>query len=100
MYEKESGERNFGYNFDSLKSRLNHEMEEKGIVAWDCLPLPIAEIPPPQALDMEEAVEELGCRGTAVATVEPAEAGNGGTRCRYNPLLLLSPLPRHEAAEA
>ena len=33
MIEKELGERNFG--FDSLKSRLNHDMEEKGIVAWD-----------------------------------------------------------------
>ena len=36
MIEKELGERNFG--FDSLKSRLNCEMEEKGIVARDCLP--------------------------------------------------------------
>ena len=31
MVEKELGERNFG--FDSLKSRLNHDMEEKEIVA-------------------------------------------------------------------
>ena len=30
------GERNFG--FDSLKSRSNRHMEEKGIVAWDSLP--------------------------------------------------------------
>ena len=30
------GERNFG--FDSLKSRLNCDMEEKGIVARDCCP--------------------------------------------------------------
>ena len=30
MVEKELGESNFG--FDSLKSRLNHDMEEKGIV--------------------------------------------------------------------
>ena len=36
MAEKELGERNFG--FDSLKSRLNLYMEEKGIVAHDCLP--------------------------------------------------------------
>ena len=36
MVEKELGERNFG--FDSLKSRLNRDMEEKGIVARDVLP--------------------------------------------------------------
>ena len=36
MVEKEWGERNFG--FDSLNSRLNRDMEEKGIVARDCLP--------------------------------------------------------------
>ena len=36
MVEKELEERNFG--FDSLKFRLNHDMEEKGIVAQDCLP--------------------------------------------------------------
>ena len=36
MVEKEFGERNFG--FDSLKSRLNRDMEDKGIVARDCLP--------------------------------------------------------------
>ncbi|CAL8370459.1 unnamed protein product [Boreogadus saida] len=36
MVEKELGEGNFG--FDSLKY-MNHDMEEKGIVARDCLPL-------------------------------------------------------------
>ena len=36
MVEKELGERNFG--FDSLKY-MNHDMEEKGIVGRDCLPL-------------------------------------------------------------
>ena len=36
MVEKELGERNFG--FDSLKY-MNHDMEEKGIVARYCLPL-------------------------------------------------------------
>ena len=35
MVEKELGERNFG--FDSLKSRLKRDMEEKGIAARDCL---------------------------------------------------------------
>ena len=35
MVEKELGERNFG--FDSLKSRFNCNMEEKGIVAV-CIP--------------------------------------------------------------
>ena len=35
MVEKEFGERNFG--FDSLKY-MNRNMEEKGIVASDCLP--------------------------------------------------------------
>ena len=48
MVEKELGERNFA--FDSLKSRLNRDMEEKGIVAWDCLLLP-------QACDMDEAAK-------------------------------------------
>ena len=32
MKEKELGERNYG-NFDSLKSRLNRDMKEKGITA-------------------------------------------------------------------
>ena len=68
MKKKELGERNFG--FDSLKSRQNHDMEEKGIVARDCLPLPVVEGPPPLAPSMEEA----------------AEAGGGGAHCRYNPL--------------
>ncbi|CAL8250324.1 unnamed protein product [Boreogadus saida] len=36
MVEKELGERNFG--FDSLKY-MNRDMEEKGIVARECLPL-------------------------------------------------------------
>ena len=36
MVEKELGERNFG--FDSLKN-MNHDMEEKGIVARECLTL-------------------------------------------------------------
>ena len=36
IVEKELGERNFG--FDSLKY-TNHDMEEKGIVARECLPL-------------------------------------------------------------
>ncbi|CAL8388825.1 unnamed protein product [Boreogadus saida] len=35
MVEKESAERNFG--FDSMKY-MNRDMEEKGIVACDCLP--------------------------------------------------------------
>ena len=38
MVEKELGERNFC--FDSLKSKLNHDMEEKGIVARVCLEHP------------------------------------------------------------
>ena len=37
MVEKELGQRNF--SFDSLKSRLNRNMEEKEIVARDYLPL-------------------------------------------------------------
>ena len=55
VVEKELGETNFG--FDSVKSILNHDMEEKGIVARDCLLLPVAEVPPPRARDMEEAAE-------------------------------------------
>ena len=56
VVEKELGERNFG--FDSLKSRLNRNMEEKGIVAWDCLPLPAACFPLPTAR----------CRGTTATS--------------------------------
>ena len=55
VVEKELGKRNFG--FDSLKSRLNHDLEEKGIVARDCLLLPVAEVPQPRARVMEEAAE-------------------------------------------
>ena len=36
MVENELGKRNFG--FDSLKN-MNHDMEEKGIVGGECLPL-------------------------------------------------------------
>ena len=36
MVEKELGGRNFG--FDSLKN-MNHDIEEKGIVGGECLPL-------------------------------------------------------------
>ena len=36
IVEKELGERDF--SFDSLKY-MNHDMEEKGIVARECLPL-------------------------------------------------------------
>jgi hypothetical protein len=36
MVENEFGEKNFG--FDSLMY-MNHEMEEKGIVGRECLPL-------------------------------------------------------------
>ena len=44
MVEKELGESNFG--FDSLKCRLNHDMEEKGIIAVrGLLPAPWAELP-------------------------------------------------------
>ena len=35
MVEKELGERNFG--FDPLKSRWNRNLEDKGIVARNCL---------------------------------------------------------------
>ena len=36
MVENELGERNFG--FDNLKN-MNHDMEEKGLVGCECLPL-------------------------------------------------------------
>ena len=36
MVENELGERNFGFDF--LKN-MNHDMEEKGIVGGECLPL-------------------------------------------------------------
>jgi hypothetical protein len=60
MVEKELGERIFG--FDSLKY-LNHDMEEKGIVASDCLPL------------------EPRCRGTTASAL-PATGGGGASAAR------------------
>ncbi|CAL8395239.1 unnamed protein product [Boreogadus saida] len=44
MVENELGERNFG--FDSLKY-MNHDMEEKGIVGRECIPLEPC-FPPPR----------------------------------------------------
>ncbi|CAL8380147.1 unnamed protein product [Boreogadus saida] len=58
MVEKEFGERNFG--FDSLKY-MNRDMEEKGIVAHDCLPLepPCREAPSTASLlQIDVEVEE------------------------------------------
>ena len=55
MVEKELGERNFG--FDSLKN-MNHDIEEKVIVARECLQLeprfrlPAAEGPPPRCFPL------------------------------------------------
>jgi hypothetical protein len=60
MVEKELGERNFG--FDSLKYP---DMEEKGIVASDCLPLE-PRFPLPAAR----------CRGTTASAL-PAAGGGG-----------------------
>ncbi|CAL8387580.1 unnamed protein product [Boreogadus saida] len=59
IVEKELGKRNFG--FDSLKY-MNQDMEEKGIVAHDCLqleprfPLPAIEGPQPRHCPLQEAV--------------------------------------------
>ncbi|CAL8340873.1 unnamed protein product [Boreogadus saida] len=60
MVEKELGERNFG--FESLKY-MNHDMEEKGIVARDCLPLePRYGRTTASALPTAEAVVPLAAR--------------------------------------
>ena len=73
MVEKELGQRNFG--FDSLKSRLNRDMEEKGIVARDCLPpephCPLPAARPRRCLsnDMEEAAEASPPRGTSADSI-------------------------------
>ncbi|CAL8351912.1 unnamed protein product [Boreogadus saida] len=48
MVENELGERNFG--FDSLKY-MNHDMEEKGIVGRECIPLEPCFPPPRQRTD-------------------------------------------------
>ncbi|CAL8349437.1 unnamed protein product [Boreogadus saida] len=64
MIEKELGGRNFG--FDSLKY-MNHDMEEKAIVARDCIPLeprfPLsaAEGPPPRCCLLQEEVVPKRC---------------------------------------
>ncbi|CAL8354812.1 unnamed protein product [Boreogadus saida] len=69
-HAKELGERSFG--FDSLKY-MNHDLEEKGIVASDCLPLeprfplPAAEGPPPRRCPLQEVVVPISaarCRGS------------------------------------
>ncbi|CAL8250008.1 unnamed protein product [Boreogadus saida] len=58
VVEKELGENNFG--FESLKY-MNRDMEEKGIVAYDCLP------PEPR------------CRGTNASAAGSAEAPRRAT---------------------
>ena len=65
MVENELGERNFG--FDSLKY-MNHDMEEKEIVARECLPL---ESRFPLPMDR--------CRGTTASELQEAEVPK---RCR------------------
>ena len=70
IVEKELGERNFG--FDSLKSRLNHDMQEKGSVARDCLP------PNPAAHDGEADTEAVSTTASVFHRL-----GGGGARCRY-----------------
>ncbi|CAL8380682.1 unnamed protein product [Boreogadus saida] len=69
MIEKKLGERNFG--FDSLKY-MNHEMEEKGIVACECLPLE-PRFPPPRRCPLQEAVRRYRSPKPAEAP-EPKEA--------------------------
>ena len=54
MFEKELGKRNFG--FDSLKY-MNHNMEEKWIVASECLPLE-----PRLPLPRDHRLGTAGCR--------------------------------------
>ncbi|CAL8337563.1 unnamed protein product [Boreogadus saida] len=59
MVENELGERNFG--FDSLKN-MNHDMEEKGIVGRECLPLePHFPLPSDR------------CQGTTASALQEAE---------------------------
>ena len=67
MVEKELGKRNFG--FDSLKSRLNHDMEEKGIAPQDCLPL------------LLRYHRRKPATWRRLPKHEAAEAGSGGARC-------------------
>ena len=59
MVENELGERNFG--FDSLKN-MNHDMEEKGIVGSECLPL-----------EPRFALPRDRCRGTTASALQEAE---------------------------
>ena len=83
MVEKVLGERNFG--FHSLKY-MNQDMEEKGIVARDCLlleprfPLPAAEGPPPQCCPLQEAVVPKRCplsRRWSLSSEAPTEDNRG-----------------------
>ncbi|CAL8348826.1 unnamed protein product [Boreogadus saida] len=64
MVENELGGRNFG--FDSLK-KMNHDMEENGIVGRKCLPLE-PRIPLPRD----------SCRGTTASALQEAQ---GPKRC-------------------
>ncbi|CAL8387509.1 unnamed protein product [Boreogadus saida] len=58
MVENELGERNFG--FDSLKY-MNHDMEEKGIVGRECIPLEPC-FPPPRQRRQNRALPAAGAR--------------------------------------
>ena len=67
MVEKELGEGNFG--FDSLKY-MNHDMEEKGIVACDCL-LPAACCPLPAAEAVVPRQRAAGLQRETIAGNNP-----------------------------
>ncbi|CAL8378289.1 unnamed protein product [Boreogadus saida] len=59
MVENELGERNFG--FDSLKN-MNHDMEEKGLVRRECLPL-----------EPRFPLPRVRCRRTTASPLQEAE---------------------------
>ena len=102
MKEKELGERNFG--FDSLKSKLNRDMEEKGLLPGLSLvvaPLPAARCPPPTVVPRQRAQQRLRviyinggaprrwCLDSLMPRQPPpcrglhGRLGGGGACCRY-----------------
>ena len=66
MKEKELGERHFG--FDSLKFRLNGDMEEKIIIARDCPPCPLLAV---EGLQWDRCPLQSAVEGPAAAPPPP-----------------------------
>ena len=93
MVEKELGERNFGFGSQKY---MNHDMEEKRIVARECLPLepcfplPASEGPPPRRSPLQEGVVPKRC---PLPAARCRGGGPSATRLRWETIAatILSP---------